>query len=202
MRIIKQQDLNINEIVEKLKDGKTVVYPTETCYGLGCDATNQAAVNKVFKIKQRQKDKPLLVVVPDEEMAMKYIEWSDTIEQLAQKYWPGPLTIVASTKPNCGLATGVLAEDESAAFRVIDHPVAHELSSALGLPLISTSANISSHQSPYSIEKVLAMFDSHAYQPDLVIDAGDLINKNISTIVKIEGGVFQVLRQGGLVVKL
>lgn len=202
MKIVKEKNININEIVKDLNEGKTVVYPTETCYGLGCDATNQKAVDKIFKIKKRQKDKSVLVVVPDEDMAMQYIKWNETIEQLAQKYWPGPMTIVAETLAGSELARGVLADDGTAAFRVVDHPVAFELSASLGKPLVSTSANIASHESPYSIEKVIEMFDKHEDQPDIVIDAGELISKNLSTVVRVRKGSIEVLRQGALIVEL
>ena len=85
---------NLFEAVEYLKAGKTIVFPTETSYGLGCDAANQEAVNKIFKIKGRKSDKPLLVVVPTIEMAKKYLVWNNLLEDLASRYWPGPLTLV------------------------------------------------------------------------------------------------------------
>ena len=92
MRVISKE--NLLEAVEFLKKGKTMVFPTETSYGLGCDATNQEAVDKIFKIKGRKNDKPLLVVVPNVEMAKKYLVWNDLLEDLSKKYWPGPLTVV------------------------------------------------------------------------------------------------------------
>lgn len=202
MQIIKQENLNIDEVVQALKDGKTIVYPTETCYGLGCDATNQMAVDRVFRIKRRQKDKTVLVVVPDESMSMEYIEWNETIEKLARRYWPGPLTIVAYAKPNINLANGVIAANGTAAFRVVDHPIASRLSARLGKPLVSTSANISSQQSPYSFEKVMEMFQWQEYQPDVLIDAGKLLAKSVSTVVRVKKGNIQVLRQGELIVEL
>ncbi len=92
MKIINNKQLSI--AVDNLRQGKVVVFPTETSYGLGCDAANQDAVNKIFKIKGRTSDKPLLVVVPTVEMAKKYLVWNETIERIANSYWPGPLTVV------------------------------------------------------------------------------------------------------------
>lgn len=92
MRIINQE--NLSEAVAALQAGQTVVFPTETSYGLGCDAANQEAVDKIFKIKGRKSDKPLLVVVPNVEMAKKYLVWNETLDKLANKYWPGALTVV------------------------------------------------------------------------------------------------------------
>ncbi len=74
MQIIKQSDLQIHEIIEALKIGATLVYPTETCYGLGCDATNQAAVDKIFAIKKRDTKKSLLVVAHDPSLMMRYVK--------------------------------------------------------------------------------------------------------------------------------
>ncbi len=87
-------ECNLAEIVFELLNGKTLVFPTETSYGLGCDATNQPAVDKIFKIKGRSSDKPLLVVVPAIEMAKKYLIWNELLEKIATRYWPGPLTVV------------------------------------------------------------------------------------------------------------
>src|SRR3989338_5237319 len=132
MTIVKQQDLNIEEVVNALKEGQTLVYPTETCYGLGCDATNQAAVDRVFAIKERQKDKPMLVLMSEVSMCMDYIEWDDVIAKIAEQYWPGPLTVVAWALPDHGLANGVVSENNTLAFRATAHPLAGELADRLG----------------------------------------------------------------------
>jgi len=87
--------ISTKEAIKYLKNGKTIIFPTETSYGLGCDATNQEAVDKIFKIKGRRGDKPLLVVVPTVEMAREWLEWTPLVEKLAEKYWPGALTIVS-----------------------------------------------------------------------------------------------------------
>jgi len=73
MRIFDQKNCDIPSLVEELKEGKVMAYPTETCYGLGCDATNQAAVSKIFDIKKRQKKKTVLIIVSSIQMAMEYI---------------------------------------------------------------------------------------------------------------------------------
>ncbi|KKW09314.1 MAG: hypothetical protein UY44_C0004G0029 [Candidatus Kaiserbacteria bacterium GW2011_GWA2_49_19] len=89
-------ECNLAQIVVELLNGKTVVFPTETSYGLGCDATNQEAVDRIFKIKERRGDKPLLVVVPTVAMAKKYLVWNNLLEKIASKYWPGAVTVVGS----------------------------------------------------------------------------------------------------------
>ena len=187
MRIIRiygaKNDFNVPSVVEALKAGKTLVYPTETVYGLGCDATNQEAVDRVFQIKQRQKDKAVLVLMSDIAMAQKYAQWNPMLEELAEKYWPGPLTVVAKVIDPNMLAKGTIAKDGTAAFRVTSHPVARQMAESLGKPLVSTSANIASMDSPYDIEEVKQMFANAKLQPDIVIDAGVLPDDLPSTIV-------------------
>ena len=203
MKIIKQLEANISEIIEALKQGKVIVYPTETCYGLGCDATNAGAVKKLFAIKHREKNKPVLVLMADVEMSKKYVQWSPMLDELTRKYWPGPLTVVVKIidKKN-DLARGVVGEDQTVAFRVTAHPFAHDLVVKLGRPLVSTSANITAQASPYDIQKVLQMFENTINQPDIIIDSGSLPYHSPSTIVRIVDDKIEVLRQGELVLNL
>lgn len=98
MRIL--TDCNLAQLVADILNGQTVVFPTETSYGLGCCATNQAAVDRVFKIKGRPSDKPLLVVVPSVEAAKEYLVWNELLEKVADKYWPGGLTVVGEYRRN------------------------------------------------------------------------------------------------------
>lgn len=202
MEIIKQENLDIGQIVTELKNGATLVYPTETCYGLGCDANNTEALDKIFKIKNRQKNKSVLVLVPDLAMILPYIEWNSTLQNLADKYWPGPMTIVVQTKPECPLIKGVVNEDGTIAFRVTSHHLALEISKKLNSPLVSTSANIAELESPYDIESVLKMFSDSVLQPDFVIDAGTLPHQSPSTVVRVKNDKLEVLRQGELIVEL
>lgn len=202
MEIIKQSEVNILEIIEALKQGKVIVYPTETCYGLGCDATNPEAVKKLFAIKERPENKSVLVLVSDVEMIKKYVQWSPVLEELARKYWPGPLTLVAKIEnKNIDLAPGVVSEDHTMAFRITDHHFAYDLAKGLGHPLVSTSANITAQASPYNIQSVLEMFGKADNQPDIIIDSGSLPINPPSTIIRVADNKVEVLRQGGIVIK-
>ncbi|KKS53086.1 MAG: Sua5/YciO/YrdC/YwlC family protein [Candidatus Magasanikbacteria bacterium GW2011_GWD2_43_18] len=184
-------------IAEALHSGQTLVYPTETCYGLGCDATNQVSVNRIFDIKKRQRDKPLLVVAHDLSVMLEHVFDSRTLFEIEEKYWPGPLTVVTKARPDSSLAKGVMAEDGTVAFRITEHPIAKALCKAIDGPIVSTSANIAAHESPYDIKDVLAMFEHEAIQPDIVINAGRLPHESPSTIVRIhEDGTLEVLREG------
>lgn len=191
----------IPKIVQSLLFGQTVVYPTETSYGLGADATNEVAVARLFAIKKRQTTKSMLVLMADVAMAKQYVAWSEPLDELARRYWPGALTVVAPLKPGVEIARGVVGEEDTLAFRITSHPLALALVTALGRPLVSTSANLSSLASPYDCASVLNMFANEAVQPDWVFDAGSLPERSPSTIVQIAPGQpLQVLRQGEIVV--
>lgn len=201
MHIIPESQLNIDDIVTALNEGKTIVYPTETCYGLGCDAHNEEAVARLFAIKARQENKSMLVVVPDISMLFEYVVWHKRLQQIADRFWPGALTVVAQTHPDVSLPKGIVGPGNTIAFRVTSHPLASELSQRLGRPIVSTSANVASFESPYDMESVLAMYENSPHQPDIIIDAGALPHRSPSTVVKVSPqGKVDVLRQGEIIV--
>lgn len=213
MRIISQI-----EAVDYLQAGKIIIFPTETCYGLGCDATNQSAVDRIFQIKDRRPDKPLLIVVPNIEMAKERLEWNDLLDSLAKKYWNnfsvGPLTVVGKVKIakeypplvpplNKGgkwgvLAKGVVAQDETVAVRVTNAEIPKYLSEQLGKPIVATSANISDAGEIYDSRELIKMYEDREFQPDAIIDAGVLPKNPPSTIVSVVDGELKVLRQGAV----
>ena len=199
MQVIRELDKNV---IDALQSGQVLVYPTETCYGLGGDATNSDVVEKIYKIKQRLEEKPFLVVVPDVAMAMEYLEWGPQLDEIASRYWPGPLTVVGGVRLSefgvRNLANGVVAPDGTIAVRVTAHPVAAELARALGRPLISTSANISGREPSYSADDIIKMFEGRENQPDILIDCGVLFQNPPTTIVSIVGGEIEVLRKGSV----
>lgn len=200
MTIIPITDVSITQIAQALLEGKTIVYPTETCYGLGASATNDSAVARLFDIKQRQQHKSMLCLMQDVSMAMEYVCWSPTLEKIATRYWPGALTVVAEQKPDVTLAQGVVASDHTISFRVSSHPFCHELMRVMNTPIVSTSANISSMESPYDIDHVIDMFSQNEAKPDIIIDAGPLPHRPPSTIVKVDGTKKIVIRQGDIIV--
>ncbi len=153
----------------------------------------------------------MIMLVPTVEMAKEYIVWNDTIEQFAQKYWPsfapgatvgkpGAVTLVAQAKPGSGLADGIISKDGTVAIRVTAHPFASALTSALGRPLVSTSANLAGGENPYDIETVQRTLGSGVIQPDFAIDAGILPKTKPSTIVKVHDGILEIVRQGDVVI--
>lgn len=202
MKTIPAELIVVPEIVRALQAGQTVVYPTETSYGLGADATNPVAVAQLFAIKKRQAEKSMLVLMSDVTMAKQYVAWSEVLDELARKYWPGALTVVAPLKPNTFISPGVIGPNNTIAFRVTSHPLASALVAGLGRPLVSTSANISAQASPYDCDTVRRMFENETDQPDWILDAGNLPVRSPSTIVQLAPGEpLQVLRQGEVIVE-
>lgn len=193
-------ECNLAQIVFEIQSGKTVIFPTETSYGLGCDATNQEAVNKIFKIKGRSNDKPLLVVVPNVEMAKKYLVWNETLKKIAAIYWPGPVTVVGEVKSNQttdnNLATGVISKDNTIAIRVTADPFLQSITEKLGQPLVATSANIADAGDIYRASDILTMFEKRKEQPDIVLDYGQLPKRPPTTIVSVVENEIKILRQG------
>ena len=190
---------NLSQAADYLQQGKTVIFPTATSYGLGCDATNQLAVDKIFQIKQRSTDKPLLIVVPSLSMAKKYIIWDELTEQLANKYWPGVLTIIANKKllSADNLAKGVVSKENTIAIRVTNHPVPLSLSLHLDKPIVATSANLSGGVNIYDSKDINNIFSSQNVSPDALLDYGQLSFNQPSTMVRIANGKIEILRQGG-----
>ncbi|MBI2444038.1 MAG: threonylcarbamoyl-AMP synthase [Candidatus Magasanikbacteria bacterium] len=189
---------NLSEVFIELRSGKTIVFPTETSYGLGCDATNQLAVDKIFKIKGRLSEKPLLVVVSSVAMAKEYVVWNDLLEKIAAKYWPGAVTVVgkAKEKKEKDLARGVVAKDNTLAIRVTAHPLLQSLTGKLGRPLVATSANLADQGDLYDSAEVIRQFKERREQPDIILDYGKLPRRLPTTVVSVVGGILKVIRQG------
>lgn len=180
MNIEKINKKSIEVAIKILRAGGTIVYPTETAYALGCDATNKKAMAKIFKIKNRSKDKKLPVICATKRMAADLFKFGKMERKLAKKYWPGPLTIVLP----------------AAAVRVSLNKIARAISRGLRRPIISTSANLSGQKTLYDIKEIIREFKNKKYQPDLVLDGGKLPHRLPSTIIKIENEKIITLRQG------
>jgi L-threonylcarbamoyladenylate synthase len=191
-------ECNLSQIVFEILNGQVLVFPTETSYGLGCDATNQTAVDKIFKIKDRTDDKPLLVVVDSIETAKKYLRWNETLEKLSQKYWPGPLTIVGEYVGN-NLATGVVGKEGTVAVRVTNFPLLQSITSKIGRPLVATSANLAGQENIHDSQKIIDIFASQKYQPDIILNYGQLPINSPTTLISVVGNNLKILRQGKII---
>jgi len=184
--------------LEVLASGGVIVYPTETSYGLGCDFYNEKACDKVYQIKNRDKENALSVIVPDVIAASYLVDFSDKSRRLALENWPGPLTLILPYK-YCKLQHHC---DDYLALRVSSHPLAHELATNFGKPIVATSANVSNNPDVYKPEDVKKQFKDSKLKPDLFINAGELDKKAPSTIIKFVGDKGEIIRQGELKIKI
>jgi len=196
MNVVSSKEIDYREIDEALRNGGVIVYPTDTAYALGCDATNESAVKKVFEIKVREESKTVPLIAGDIEMVKTWAELSDVSLKFAQEYWPGPLTLVLPVKKE-GLAPSVV-KDGLVAVRVPAYKTARELSRSLGAPLVSTSANKAGEANCYSIESIKQSLGSSFKLVDYVIDQGELAGGEVSTIAKVWNNEVTIIRDGAI----
>ena len=183
----------IAEAARLILAGEPVAMPTETVYGLAADATNPHAVARIYAAKGRPSFNPLIVHVPDFAAAGRIGEFGAEARALAEKHWPGPLTLVVPLRGGAdiaGLATAGLA---TIALRVPAHPAMQALLHATGRPLAAPSANASGSISPTRAEHVLASLGGRIA---LIVDGGATERGIESTIVAATGGPLRLLRRG------
>lgn len=174
-----------------------MVFPTETVYGLGAHALSQAATDRIFEAKGRPSTDPLIVHVADIAAARKLsLTWSDEAERLAQRFWPGPLTLVVPKAPV--VPDSVTADRPTVALRIPAHPVALGLLRAAGVPVAAPSANRFGRISPTSAADVEAEL---AGRYDLLLDAGPTAVGVESTVLDLTGEIPTLLRPGGVTIE-
>jgi L-threonylcarbamoyladenylate synthase len=180
--------------VRCLAAGGLVAFPTETVYGLGADATNAAAIARLYQAKGRPSFNPLIAHVGDIGAARRIARFDTTAMTLAEAFWPGPLTLVLPKTSDCPVADLATAGLDTVAIRVPAHPVARQILRAFGGPVVAPSANLSGHVSPTTAAHVQ---NDLTERIDLIIDGGAVEVGVESTIV----GCFDepmLLRPGGL----
>jgi L-threonylcarbamoyladenylate synthase len=177
-----------------LSEGGLVAFPTETVYGLGADATNPAAVARIYQAKGRPAFNPLIAHVGDIGAARQIARFDAPAMALAEAFWPGPLTLVLPKTESCAVADLATAGLDTVAIRLPAHPVARDILRAFGGPVVAPSANLSGHVSPTTAAHVQSDL---AGRIDLIVDGGAVEVGVESTIV----GCFDepmLLRPGGL----
>lgn len=184
----------IRDAGEVLRRGGLVAFPTETVYGLGASALDPVAVAGIFRAKGRPGDNPLIVHIAGPEALAQYVEEiPPAVPALAERFWPGPLTLVLENRDKFpAVVTGGL---DTVAVRVPRHPVALALIRAAGVPVAAPSANISGRPSPTTAGHVL---DDLAGRIDLVLDGGPAKLGVESTVLDLTGPKPVILRPGGV----
>ncbi len=185
----------VEQAAEVLRQGGLVAFPTETVYGLGADACNDAAVAKVFAAKGRPSFNPLIAHVTGLAAAEALGVFPVAARTLAQAFWPGPLTIVVTRRENCPVSRLASAGLPSLALRVPAHPLALALLQAFGGPVVAPSANASGRISPTTAAHVRASLGDAV---DMILDGGPCQVGVESTVVSFLHGTPRLLRPGGL----
>ena len=182
--------INLAQVIANLKSGNTILYPTDTVWGLGCDATNINAVSKIFQLKNREESKSLVILVASIEMLKDYITEIPQQAIAILKTTEKPTTIIYNN-PN-GLASNTIASDNTVAIRIPKHKFCIELITEYGKPIVSTSANISGEPTPKSFSEISQpILEGVDYVVNLELDK---ITQKSSTILKLNGDEIQVIR--------
>lgn len=176
----------IEKAREIIDDGRTVVFPTETAYGIAVDALNEEAVEKVYEAKQRPKSKPLTVICHDLDQVEEHAELTAEERKLVEEFMPGPLTLIVEKKPHVPDNL-----NESFVFRIPGSETARKL--ARNGPITATSANISGKETSYSVGDISEKLKE---KTDYIIDRGMLEQAPTSTIIEIVGGEPVLHREG------
>ncbi len=201
MQVINSTTTDFQTVVDQatqiLRAGGLVIFPTETTYGAGVDATNQAAVDTLLAYKSRREGKPLSIAVTNEAMAAEFVELNDQARKLYKRFLPGPVTVVSR-----GLkvvAQGVESEFGTLGVRIPDYDLVLAIVKSLGRPITATSANGSGEKRPYTIQDIFdGLSDKQKSLIDLVIDAGKLPPNPPSTVIDTTLSTPVIFRQGGI----
>jgi len=194
VRIVRATQVEIETAVQALRDGELVAFPTETVYGLGANAQNPAAVRKIFEAKGRPETHPVIVHLDSPRFLHRWVrEVPEVATKLAERFWPGPMTMVFPKAPNVhDIVTG---GQDTIAIRVPQHPMAQQLLTAFGGGIAAPSANRYGRLSPTRAEHVR---DELGETVKVILDGGECQIGLESTIVAFEGGNVRLLRPGAV----
>lgn len=184
----------LEEAARALYEGKVVVIPTDTVYGLAVDATNEEAIKRLFAVKQRPADKPVPVAIRDLDMARKVAYFDKKCGVALGKIWPGPVTVLLEKKR--ALPASLSAGQKTIGLRIPDYKLVNFLIELLGRPITATSANISGQPPSTKINDVTSQFEKTSPQPDLILSAGDLVGSAPSTVLDLSGKEPKIVRIG------
>jgi L-threonylcarbamoyladenylate synthase len=190
----KPDEEKLTEAVRILVAGGVAAFPTETFYGLGADARNEAAVEKIFRIKGRDFRNPIALIVADDREVSPLVEdIPATAKILMQRFWPGPLTLIFRAAPT--VSSRLTGGTGKIGIRISNHPVARLLAAGLAGPLTATSANLSGGPECSSADAVVSTLGD---LPDAVIDGGPTPGGAGSTILDVTVSPPRILREGAI----
>ena len=190
MEIVEASEENIRKAAVIIRLGGVVIYPTDTVYGLGCDPANVDATRRICEIKGRA-DKPLPLACSDVETARRIVEFNPIAERLAERFWPGPLTMVLPARVDYPI--WVTHGARTLGVRVPDHQVARRLAKLSGGVIVSTSANKSGDPPPKTAQEAAEQIGEEV---DLILDAGPAPLRQPSTVIDLSGDELWIIRPG------
>lgn len=192
IEIDKIEEKELVFLANELRNGKIFVLPTSTIYGICCNALNKDAVKKVYDLKKRESNKPLIVLVDSLDMLNDITYGLNNLEQkIVSKFWPGPLTIILKKKdivPNI-----VTANSDTLGIRIDSNEIVNKLIERSRVPIVAPSANISGNN---NIESIEDLEKEIVEKVDYIIDCGRIENKLESTLIKVENNEINILREG------
>lgn len=178
--------------VTAIRNGGTVVFPSDTVYGVGCDPRNPKAIQSIFKLKKRTRNKQLPILGFSKEEISKIAVLDEISNKIADKFWPGQVTMILKLTDE-KIRSTMKVTDNKIAVRVPNHPCVLSLLSKCKI-LVGTSANFSGLPASSESKKVQENFSGY----DVFLDGGDVPNSTSSTIVEVVEGRLQILRQGNV----
>ncbi len=195
-KYFKKEELDNNAILNisnALKEGKLVVFPTDTVYGIGTNAYDEDACERIYEVKGRPKYKPLIVLISDIFMLKEIVDYISPVEQkLIDAFWPGPLTIKFKKKKGA-LPNIISAGDEYVRARLINEGIMHKLIETSGVPIVAPSANLSGNLTGTKIKNIIRELGNKV---DYILDCGDIESDDVSTIVEVEEEKILIIREG------
>ncbi len=180
----------VERVIELLKEGGVMIYPTDTIYGLGCDIFNKKAIEKIYQLKKRERKKPLSIICADIKEVAKYAIIQDYAYRLMKKYLPGPYTFILKAKNK--MPKTFLSKNRTVGIRIPANQICLEIAQKLGNPIITTSLNVSGEEvmaDPKELSKEMQN------KIDIIINSGPL-PKEASSIIDLSGDQPIVLRAG------
>lgn len=187
----------LKEAAEIIKQGGIVVFPTETVYGIGTNGLNESAIRKLFEVKNRPLNKPISLLVSDIEMIKEYTTNITDLEyKIIEKFFPGPLTIVLKKKNS--IPNILTSQGATVGIRMPDSEIARKLIDLVGVPIATSSANISGNASEIDVQSVIEDLGENV---DCYIDGGKSKIGMGSTVIEVVNNEIKILREGSITKK-
>lgn len=184
---------NIARAIEVFNKGGIVIFPTDTAYGIGCRMDNEESIQRLYEMRSRPANKPILALVNSISMAEEYTDFTTEAKKFAKEHWPGPLTVILKCKKE-KVPENARAKGDTLAIRLPDNKIMQEIISMIGVPILAPSANSSGEPTPYSLSEVSTELIKKA---DFVLE-GEGIYRKESTIIDTSVSPWKIVRAGAV----